>query len=204
MQSPFRGMSAKLRAARRKPGWAVIFPVYAREVFDSATKLGLMVAAFGAGELLGSICYGMFGLRFARRSLWIAAFLIFPFQFWILLMRPPLIDIMIVFFIPGAISGQMNPLLVTVRHERIPAELRGRVFSTFAAIAKAAEPIGMILLGLLLERSGLNSSIFLVGLGYLILGVVLIFLPSLKEMDRPRIGREGQAVPESARTSSSF
>jgi MFS family permease len=177
------------------PLFAVVFPVYANEVFDSAAKLGLMVAAFGAGELFGSVCYGWFGHRYSRRALWIAAFLIIPFQAWILLLQPPLIVMMIVFFVPGGVSGQINPLLVTVRHERIPADLRGRVFSTFSAISSAAEPIGMLTFGLLLERSGLNLSIFVLGLGYLLIGITTIFLPSLKEMGRP--------LPESAAAAAS-
>jgi hypothetical protein len=92
---------------------------------------------------------------------------------------------LIVFFLPGAVSGQINPLLVTVRHQRIPADLRGRVFSTFSAISTVAEPAGMLFFGLLLERSGLDISIFLLGLGYLLIGIATIFLPALKEMDRP-------------------
>jgi MFS family permease len=169
-----------------EPFFAVVFPVYANEVFHSAAKLGLMLAAFGAGELLGSVCYGWFGLRFSRRTLWIVAFLIIPFQTWLLLFRPPLVVMLILFFLPGAVTGQLNPLLVTVRLERIPAELRGRVFSTFSATSTVAAPIGMIAIGLIVERWGLNPAIFLIGLGYFIIGAVLLFLPGLKELDRPR------------------
>jgi MFS family permease len=166
------------------PLFAVVFPVYATEEFDSAAKLGLMVAAFGAGELFGTVCYGWFGHRYSRRTLWIAGFLTIPFQTWLLLLRPPLVVMLILFFLPGAVAGQINPLLVTVRHELIPADLRGRVFSTFSAISTVAEPIGMLLFGFLIERSGLDVSIFVLGLGYLLIGVTTIFLPSLKEMDR--------------------
>src|SRR5262245_2935195 len=54
----------------------------------------------------------------------------------------------------GISGGAINPLLVAVRHERIPFELRGRVFATFTAIAQIAQPLGMAVGGLAIDGLG--------------------------------------------------
>jgi hypothetical protein len=58
------------------PLFAVVLPVYANEIFHSATSLGLMAAARGGAELLGNVCYGWFGYRLSRRLLWLIPFLV--------------------------------------------------------------------------------------------------------------------------------
>jgi MFS family permease len=115
-----------------------------------------------------------------------------------MLLHPPLPLLIVVTVLPAAISDQIGPLLVTVRHERIPAELRGRVFSTFSAIASSASPIGMIVFGYLIESSGLSISIFVIGLGELLAGIVLLFLSWLKDLNQTRPGIDRQSLVEPA------
>jgi len=47
--------------------------------------------------------------------------------------------------------------MVTIRHERSPAELRGRVFSSFSAIAMVAQPLGMVAVGAAIEQLGFHA-----------------------------------------------
>ncbi len=54
------------------PLLAVILPVYMKATYNSAASLGLVIAAFGGGSVLGAIAYGVIGDRFARRSTFIA------------------------------------------------------------------------------------------------------------------------------------
>lgn len=86
----------------------------------------------------------------------------------------------------GVSGGPLNPLLVTIRHERIPAELRGRVFSTFSAISAVAIPLGMVLQGNLVEWIGLRGTILVLAAAYQLAGVGMVFVPVLREMDEPR------------------
>jgi len=54
------------------PLLAVILPVYMKATYNSAASLGLVIAAFGGGSVLGASAYGVIGDRFARRSTFIA------------------------------------------------------------------------------------------------------------------------------------
>src|SRR5207302_6019751 len=104
------------------PLFAVVLPVYVRDVYGSAPALGLLLASLGSGLVLGAITYGLIGERFSRRHLWLAAYLSFPIEYAVLVLQPPLPAIAAAFLVVGFVGGPVNPLLVTVRHERIPIE----------------------------------------------------------------------------------
>ncbi|MBA3644475.1 MAG: MFS transporter, partial [Chloroflexia bacterium] len=133
------------------PFFSVLLPVYADATFGRATPLGLMFAAMGAGSLAGALTFGAIGHRLPRRWLWLIAFLAAPVEIWLLALSPPLPVLLAGFLIVGLVTGPTNPLLVTIRHERIPPAMRGRVFGTFSALAMAAQPIGVFLGGAMVE-----------------------------------------------------
>ncbi|HET7037046.1 MAG TPA: MFS transporter [Thermomicrobiaceae bacterium] len=169
-----------------EPFFAVVVPVYANRVLGSARALGLMFSAIGAGLLVGGGLYGAVGARFSRRSLWVAAFMLgFP-VFLVLLFEPPLPVILAAFGLGAAASGPINPILVTVRLERIPSELRGRVFGTFTSISSAVIPLGMALGGVLIAVIGLKATIVIMALGDASVAVASLLLPVLREMDSSR------------------
>jgi MFS family permease len=124
---------------------AVILPVYARDVSGNPADLGFMVAAFGAGSIGGAVLFGMLGHRLPRRTTWIAAYMLWPLLFWVLALAPPVPVVAGTLALVGLVGGGLNPLLVTIRHERVPADLRGRVFSTSSAVASGVAPLGTVL-----------------------------------------------------------
>jgi MFS family permease len=169
------------------PFVAVILPVYALEMYGDPTDLGLLIAAFGAGSLVGAVVYAAIGHRMPRRATWIASYCLFPLVFWVLATDPSLPVAAAVLALVGITGGPLNPLLVTVRHERIPPELRGRVFSTFSAISTVAIPLGMVLQGNLIEWIGLQRTIVVLAIGYQLIGAGMFFVPVLREMDNPTL-----------------
>ncbi len=165
------------------PLFAVMLPVYANDVFGRASSLGLAVAAAGAGALVGSLGFGLIGHRLPRRVIWLTAFLVDPVSFWVLVGNPSLPLLMAGLFAGGVAIGAVNPLLVTIRHERIPPEMRGRVFGAFSAVATGAQPLGMIAGGFLIEGIGFRpTTIILATLGQA-LSVALLLVPILHELD---------------------
>jgi hypothetical protein len=86
----------------------------------------------------------------------------------------------------GVIGGGLNPMLVTIRHQRIPAQLRGRVFSTFSAIASGAQPLGMALGGASVDTIGLVGTVLILAALSRLVGVGLIFVLVLRELDPQR------------------
>lgn len=168
------------------PLTAVVLPVFVKRTWDDATRLGLMAAGFGLGALAGAALYGAFGHRIPRRPLWIAGYMFSTVTTWVLLFSTSLPVIMVGAIIGALASGPLNPLLVTVRHERIPAELRGRVFSTFSAISQVAAPMGMLAAGFAIQHFGLRGTIAGIAIASQLVAVGMIFVPALRRLDESR------------------
>jgi len=170
------------------PFFAVLLPVYAKGIYGHATALGLLIAAGGVGSVLGAVVFGTIGHRLPRRATWILGFVLVPLEYWVLAAEPALPVAMVGMAVVGLVAGPINPLLVTIRHERIPTELRGRVFSTFSAITAVASPLGMVLGGILVAQLGLRPSIILLGACAQLVGLGMLLVPAFHAMDRPAPG----------------
>ena len=165
------------------PYFGVVLPVFAKRTYDSATALGIIVAAMGGGSVIGSVIYGAVGHRLSRRWVWIGGYIANALPMAIIVFTPSLPVIAVVLGLSGVATGPLNPLLVTIRHERIPVAMRGRVFSTFTAIASGTQPLGLLIAGNLLDRIGLGPTVFAITVGGLAVGIGLIFVPALHELD---------------------
>jgi MFS family permease len=161
----------------------VILPVYFRNEFGSAASLGLVLAAMGAGGFLGSTLYGAMAVRVSRRAVWYVSFLAVPLEFWIFLVSPPAALIAAVFFLVGIVMGPINPIMVTLRHERSPLAIRGRVFSTYSAIAMAAQPLGILVAGNLIDGIGFNPTIVIFAAAAQVLGIASLLVPGFRRID---------------------
>ena len=168
------------------PLFAVLLPVYADRVYGSASALGLIIAAVGAGSLVGAIAFGAIGHRLPRRAIWLTGFGGSPAAFWVLAVEPSLPAMVAVQFVVGLVGGGLNPLLVTVRHERIPAELRGRVFGAFSAAALAAQPLGMLAAGVAVEAIGFQPTVLVLAMLAQAVGIASFAAPALRDLDRLR------------------
>jgi MFS family permease len=164
------------------PMVAVILPVYGQETLESATTLGLLIGVTGGGALLGTLAYGAVGYRLPRRLVWLAGFLVWPLEFWVLLLEPPIAVLAAAMAFAGFMMGPINPLAVTVRHERIPPALRGRVFATFSAIALAVAPLGVLIAGWLIDTLGFSPTLLLFALGAQLLGLSFLFVAAFHEL----------------------
>ena len=183
-----RAASASLAVTNATGGafFAVIFVVYARERFESATYLGLLFSAIGLGSLLGALGYGAVGYRLPRRWVWCVGYLLLPIGHWMFAFEWPFGLMLGVLLLLAIAGGAINPLLVTVRMERIPVELRGRVFATSSAIAMGIQPIGIILGGALVEWLGLRAAVVLLATIDTAMGIVIFLLPVWKHLDDSR------------------
>lgn len=168
------------------PYFGVVLPVFAKQTYNNATALGIIIAAMGGGQLIGAFIYGAIGHRIPRRTLWIGGYLLSGLPLAIIVVTPSLPIIAVALGISGIFGGPLNPMLVTIRHERIPTAMRGRVFSTFSAIAQVAQPLGMLVVGYLLERIGLPTTVIALSLGELTIAVAFFFVPALHDLDTTR------------------
>jgi MFS family permease len=162
----------------------VVQPVYVREVFGSALNLGLLIAASGGGAVVGGLIFAAIGHRLPRHATFVAAFVLTGFRLWVYALYPSLPILIATTFITSIGAGPLNPIIGAVEFERVPPDMRGRVFGAIQAGAWIAMPLGMLLGGILTDRFG--TLVMLIGLGitYFITTLSMAFIPAMKEMNR--------------------
>ena len=175
---------------------SVILPVYAKTVYDSALSLGVMLGAFGAGALLGTVLFGAVGHRLPRRLTFILCFVAAPaLGYLTLAVMPPLAVLVGAFALGGLIGGPINPLYSTVIQEHTPRQMRGRVFGVLTALAMAGIPLGAALGGFLVEGIGLRLTVLGMGAVYLAVTLCMFFNPAMREMDATKERSTSENVP---------
>ncbi len=162
----------------------LIIPVYAVEVFGSAADLGLMLAAHGAGAVVTTLLFAAVGHRLPRRTVYITSFVLAGLPLFVLALAPVLTVVLAALIVRGFGAGPLNPILMTISQERVPADLRGRVFGVTTSIAWLAIPAGRLLAGYLVEWVGLIPTLGGVAIVYVLITTSMYRLAALREMDR--------------------
>jgi MFS family permease len=165
----------------------VVQPVYVKEIFGNVFNLGLLIAANGGGAVVGGLIFAAIGHRVSRHYAFIFAFILTSFRFWAYYFQPPIGILLIAVFICSIGAGPLNPILGAVQFERIPQDMRGRVFGAITAGALIAMPFGMLLGGILTEKLGVLTMLIGLGIIYLLTTASMIFIPAMREMDRKKI-----------------
>ena len=123
--------------------------------------------------------------RLSRRMVYVAAFASVALPFWLLALTPPLQTALLAAVLIGIAAGPINPILMTVRQERVPPVLRGRVFGAQRAIAWSATPLGVLAGGVLIEAAGVGATFGIMAASYLAASLSLMVNPALRAMDQP-------------------
>jgi MFS family permease len=163
---------------------SVIYPVYAERIFGSAVSLGLIYTASGAGALVTLLLFGVIGHRLPRRETYIGAFILAGLPLWVFIATPVLSIVIVASLVRGFGAGPLNPIGMTIMQERIPVELRGRVFGLLSAGAWIAMPAGRLLSGICMEAFGLIPTFAVVAAFYLATTASLLLIPALHEMNQ--------------------
>lgn len=166
---------------------SVIQPVLASRVYGSPVALGLLFGVSGGGAVVGAVAYGWVGQRLPKRPLFIGAFVLTSLPVFVLAALPPLGVALVAWGVRGLSSGPINPLLSAIEYERIPADMRGRVFGAITAGAYVAMPLGVLVAGYALELVGLRLSLLAVAACYLATTLTLAANPGIREMDEPSV-----------------
>jgi MFS family permease len=163
----------------------VVQPVYVREVFGSALNLGLLIAANGGGAVIGGLIFAAVGHRLPRHATFVAAFVLTTFRFWVYAAYPSIMVLIVTTLITSIGAGPLNPIIGAVEFERIPPNMRGRVFGAITAGAWLAMPLGMLLGGVLSFRFRTPPRSTRQPIPYPYTTLSMAFIPAMKEMNRP-------------------
>ncbi|SFQ55504.1 Major Facilitator Superfamily protein [Amycolatopsis arida] len=173
----------------------VLVPAYGALVWHSSALVGAVIAALGAGGLLGALIYGWFGPRLGRWATFSAGFLLCgPPVYVVLAVDPPATVLVALLALCSLGSGPLNPVVAALEYDRVPVELRGRVCTAVNAGAVAALPVGAVLAGMLLDRVGPRAAVLVFGALCLAVCLCPLLFPIWREMDRPA----GLATPKRA------
>lgn len=173
-----------------RPLALVVLPVYAAGRAGGATTVGLLVAAFGAGNVVGVALYGWRSGLLSRRGWWLLSHLAGPFCYWPIAFGAGPWVAGAGMVVAGAAGGAIQPLSVTVRMERIPEGLRGRVFAASSAVALVAAPVGIAGGGWLIGAIGLGPASLALAVALQGLGLAMLFVPAVRGLDLPGPRRE--------------
>lgn len=162
----------------------VVQPVYVKEVYGSALNLGLLIAANGAGAVIGGLIFAAIGHRLPRHATFVAAFVFTGIRFWFYALYPSVWILIVVTLITSLGAGPLNPIIGAISFERIPPNMRGRVFGALTAGAGLAMPLGLLLGGVLTESLGTFVMMIGLALTFFITTMSMAFIPAMKLMNR--------------------
>jgi H+ antiporter protein len=165
------------------PMESVLFPKYFTDRNEPA-QLGWVLMALSIGGLIGALGYAVLSKYSNRRMIMLAAVLTLGVAMTVIAFLPPLPVILVLSAIVGLVYGPMAPIYNYVMQTRAPAHLRGRVVGVMGSLAYAAGPLGLIVAGPLADSAGLHVTFLALSLPMLALGVLAIFLPALRQLDR--------------------
>ncbi len=146
------------------------------------------------GGVLGALGYAVLSRPRAvsrapymsRRATMLTAVITLGVAMTVIAFLPPLPLILVLCAVVGLVYGPIAPIYNYVMQTRAPQHLRGRVVGVMGSLAYAAGPLGLILAGPLADAAGLHATFLALSLPMLLLGLVAVFLPALRELDSGR------------------
>ena len=173
----------------------VQLPALVREHYGSSRELGILLGAEGGGAVLGAIAFSGIAGRLSRRRTFIACFFVVGVSMLVLSLAPAYPVAVAIMFLMGLAGGPLNPILMSIRQERVSLPFRARVFGTTTAIAFVAIPFGQLVGGYMVEWLGVQVVIAAVAIIYLAVVLTFAVNPVLREMDRqPERASPGRAA----------
>lgn len=166
------------------PMESVLFPKYFTDRNEPA-QLGWVLMALSVGGLVGALGYAVMSKYMRRRTVMLTAVLTLGVAMTVIAFLPPLPVILVLCAVVGFVYGPIAPIYNYVMQTRAPQHLRGRVVGVMGSLAYAAGPLGLILAGPLADAAGLHATFLALSLPMLALGIAAVFLPALRELDRP-------------------
>lgn len=146
-----------------------------------------MLAAFGLGSVAGTFLYGPTSkwLFTSRRWTLLGCFAVAGLLRLSIATEPGPIVTTTICLALGLTAGPLNPALSTVMFERVPENMRGRVFALTGAVAMSAAPVGILVSGWAIDGLGLRTTLLCFGSAYLVLVLASLGRRALRDMDNP-------------------
>ncbi|HEU0164350.1 MAG TPA: MFS transporter [Thermomicrobiales bacterium] len=199
-RQPFLRAAALIFAANNFIVQALVLSliVLTREHGAPAGEIGLMLAGFGVGGLIGAIASPWLQSRISPRAViagsnWLCAIAIPLMALW-----PHPAPIAALAGAMALLGPMVNVVMGTARLRLTPDALLGRVTSASGVIAAGAIPFGSLIGGALLARFGGQHTILILAGLTVILAIVATWSPDVRRYPAPEATRTAsrQFTPE--------
>ena len=135
------------------PTEVVILPTYFQSV-DNPWGFGVVISAMALGGVIGAYSYAPLAARFKLRTIVLASAISSSALLFGLAFFPPVWVMALFGFAVGMSWGPMGPLLNTLVQTRCRPAVQGRVFGAQMALFASGPPLGMVVVGGLVEGFG--------------------------------------------------
>nr|WP_042180708.1 MFS transporter [Kibdelosporangium sp. MJ126-NF4] len=154
--------------------------------------LGLVMSTFAVGGIVGAIVYGAVAHKLRRRPVLVWGLVITGVG---IMLFPSGVPTAVLAAVVGIAAAPINPITAVLIQERTPERLRGRVIGSVSSLALVAGPIGVSLVGALMEGSGTGLVFALMGGGCALAGLYATY--ALRDIEA-RTGLPGNESSTSA------
>lgn len=165
---------------------AALFPLMTLNHFNGNTyQMSLIETIWGVGMLLGGAIIGLNKMKLYNKVILIASMCIIDgFTFLFSGMLPPGGFALFVIFtaISGFAAAIWNSAFTVIMQTKIEADKLGRAFSTYDSLMLLPSIPGLLATGFIAEAVGLSNAFILSGLGLCIIGIIIILIPSVRQL----------------------
>jgi predicted MFS family arabinose efflux permease len=130
---------------------------------------GMLVAAYGVGNVLSNLVVGSLTIRRRARTLFLGK-IILGLGFWLFTFSPNLPFAMACMAL-AAVGGPMGDIMLLIMiQEDFPSDQIGKIFSTLMTLSSAGASLGLMLAGPLFKLTSVPTGITLCALLMLLIG----------------------------------
>ena len=159
--------------------------VRARELGGSPGEIGLMLAAYGAGGILGAVAAPTLHRRVPGRLLLVGIAWLWTAIGIALAFPPSLVWLGVLVFVLNLFGAPYNVVITSRLYELVPEDLLGRVRSVAKIVAWGTIPVGTLLGGVLAERLGAGPALLVLGLAMVPIAIVSTLSPGMRSIGDP-------------------
>jgi predicted MFS family arabinose efflux permease len=123
---------------------------------------GLLVAAFGAGALIGSFVSYLVASRFSPARLMGMSVVQLVVPLWLLVAPAPVPVLVLALAVSAAALPMSNAPFFAILATRFPDEIRAKVMQSVFTISSIAGPLGFLAGGVAIDRAGLTTTLLAV------------------------------------------
>jgi MFS family permease len=166
-------------------GTFLVLIVRAQRLGGSPGQIGLMLAAYGLGGILGAIAAPTLQRRLSGRVVLITIAWLWTALGIALAFAPSLVWLAVLVFVLNLFGAPYNVVIAARMYQLVPEEIFGRVRSVGRIVAWGTIPIGTLLGGLLADRLGAGPALLVLGLGMVPIAIASTVSPGMRSIDDP-------------------